>query len=113
MEEDIEKIERFILLSEKTFGEATEFAFALRRIKDRYRELEKCLEVTSKSLNNVAYDQIPLAIQDLKVSSISKSKIKEKIEKLVEKNSKEPKGTMRDYLDNEVIKILQELMGDK
>ena len=39
MEEDIEKIERFIILSEKTFGESTELAFAWRRIKDRYRVL--------------------------------------------------------------------------
>ena len=29
------------------------------KMKTKIRELEKCLEVTSKSLNNVAYDQIP------------------------------------------------------
>ena len=52
------------------------------KMKTKIRELEKCLEVTSKSLNNVAYDQIPLAIQDLIVSSIPKSKIKEKIKEI-------------------------------
>lgn len=45
MEEDLEKIERFILLSKKTFGESTELAFAWRRIKDNIKELNDELKM--------------------------------------------------------------------
>lgn len=45
MEEDLEKIKRFILLSKKTFGESTELAFAWRRIKDNIKELNDELKM--------------------------------------------------------------------
>ena len=91
-------------------------AQAIENLIKGYRELEECLEVTSKSLNNVAYDQIPIAIQDLIVNSIPKSKIKEKIE--------EYKKLIKDVQDNEEhcheiplyeydIELLQELLEEE
>ena len=94
------------------------FNQALENLIKGYRELEECLEVTSKSLNNVAYDQIPLAIQDLKVSSIPKSKVKEKIEEYQLNMKKYEYADKNIFNENnirqEVITVLTELlMEDK
>jgi len=75
-----------------------------------YRELEKDLHEMTISNNHKKENWIH---KNCLNDYIPKSKIKEKIEELRKRNDKEPKGTMRDYLDNEVIRILQELMEDK
>lgn len=76
---------------------------AIENLINKYKEYEQCLEVTSQALNNIAYDQIPIAIEDLKLSSIPKSKVKEKINKLSVSDGLE---------DNLAIPYLQELLEE-
>lgn len=38
----------------------------LENLIKAYKEQKECLEVTSKALDNIAYDQIPIAIKELK-----------------------------------------------
>ena len=131
MEEDIkileEKVELYYdcaVIDEDGFDMRVDIAFmkkdaqALENLIKGYRELEECVEVSSKTLNNVAYDQIPIAIQDLVVSSIPKSKIKEKIEEykqeMKEIRAKE-KGLIWNHRLHKLdyaIEVLQELMED-
>jgi hypothetical protein len=37
----------------------------INEIIDRNKEMEECLEATSQVLDNIAYDQIPIAIKEL------------------------------------------------
>jgi len=88
----------------------TEEKIAIENLIKGYRELEKDLHEMTISNNHKKENWIH---KNCLNDYIPKSKIKEKIEELRKRNDKEPKGTMRDYLDNEVIRILQELMEDK
>lgn len=65
MEEDIKILEEFLCTSHLSFGDATRCALALRRIKDRYRELEEREIWSTATINGLKRDFIP------------KSKIKE------------------------------------
>lgn len=84
MEQDIEILEE-LLNAKITFTiSPTDYGWkALEHLIKAYKELEEentevkeCLEVTSKALDNVAYDQIPIAIADL---MIPKALVEEKI----------------------------------
>lgn len=64
----------------------------------RNKDLEQILELTSKSLDNISYDQIPIAIEELKF----------KLQDLeqIEKEHKEENGRLRDKikeLEKEII----------
>lgn len=77
MEEDIKILERYIKEQEefkKQFNleeieDGTEGQRRLQAIGNlikEYKEYEECLEVVSKALDNVAYDQMPIAITEMK-----------------------------------------------
>ena len=55
MEEDIKILEKFLCTSNLSFGDSTRYAFALRRIKDRYRELEENLKIATAMLTKGTY----------------------------------------------------------
>ena len=70
---------------------------AYKELEEENTELKECLEVTSKALDNVAYDQIPIAIEDL---TIPKSLVEEKIEefnKLITEAQKELGSASKEY----------------
>lgn len=82
MEQDIEELKRLLYKDRLTqYGKRKLIEYYEQRIKEleeENTELKECLEVTSKALDNVAYDQIPIAIADL---MIPKALVEEKLEK--------------------------------
>ena len=134
MEEDIKRCRELIKPEHSNWIGITNQT-ALKNLIKGYRELEErnkilneSQEIKIKKIQELEVENIGLkrTINDLDNEKLTeklcgfnqcneywKSKIKKKIEELKEKNSKEPKGTMRDYLDNEVIKILQELLEEE
>lgn len=88
MEQDINKnikiLEDYIYNKKETMKEQLVKAIehlikAYKELEEENTELKECLEVTSKALDNVAYDQIPIAIADL---MIPKALVEETIEEL-------------------------------
>lgn len=78
----------------KKISEANEHLIkAYKELEEENTELKECLEVTSKALDNVAYDQIPIAIEDL---TIPKSLVEEKIlNPMKEEHDKAIKGFIK------------------
>lgn len=91
LEEQLEQYKRHLKNYEKencltsVYCELKEYAEALENLIKAYKEQKECLEKTSQALDNIVYDQIPIAISDLKLSSIPKFLIEEKIEELKDK----------------------------
>ena len=97
---------------------------AIENLIKAYKEQKECLEVTSKALDNIAYDQILIAIKELEeniskehtlgysqgvydCSEAWKETIKEKIEELKERADE-------DNLDDFIrIQVLEELLGEE
>lgn len=44
---------------------------ALSLVLSKLEEYEECLEVVSKELGNVAYDQLPIAIAEIKAKNVN------------------------------------------
>ena len=63
---------------------------AIENLIQRNKDLEQILELMSKSLDNISYDQIPIAIEELKF----------KLQDLeqIEKEHKEENGRLRDRI---------------
>lgn len=76
---------------------------SLKKENEYYKE---CLEVVSKHLDNIDYDQILFAIYEY---YISKQKVKDKIEEIVEKIKHEENEKVVIYLSKQK-NILQELL---
>lgn len=87
----------------KLFNKINEIIDKNKELEEENTELKKCLEVTSKALDNVAYDQIPIAIADL---MIPKALVEEKIEERKLWLSSNDIG----YKDDYVLEVLQELL---
>ena len=109
MEQDINNLNEIINLCNEELDNKDENVTAvldltdllsLRNLIKAYKELEEentevkeCLEVTSKALDNVAYDQIPIAIADL---MIPKALVEEKIlNPMKEEHDKAIKGFIK------------------
>ena len=119
MEQDIEILEE-LLNAKITFTiSPTDYGWkALEHLIKAYKELEEenielkeCLEVTSKALDNVAYDQIPIAIADLMIPKVL---VEEKIEEYENNMKLYENETHNIFNENnirqEVITVLQELL---
>ena len=84
---------------------------AYKELEEENTELKECLEVTSKALDNVAYDQIPIAIADLMIPKVL---VEEKIEEYENNMKLYENETHNIFNENnirqEVITVLQELL---
>ena len=71
-------------------NECENFIQAIENLIQRNKDLEQILELTSKSLDNISYDQIPIAIEELKF----------KLQDLeqIEQEHKEENGRLRDKI---------------
>lgn len=78
--EETEKLKKQLQSNIRVFNKTIdEQNKKIKELEEENKELKECLEVTSKALDNVAYDQIPIAIADL---MIPKALVEEKIEEL-------------------------------
>lgn len=106
MEEDIKILEEAVMHERKEQE-------ALEKLIKAYKEYEECLEVTSQALNNIAYDQIPIAIGDLEAEIEKKDKIIDLMaenitdnanvyENLVNTEYEHTKEEVKEYFENKV-----------